>query len=216
MIRTKKKNKALTFIFIFFTLCLIVLYYFKIILPVVKIYSSAEVKAITEKAINVAVGNVINRTIRYDTLIDISYNSQGEISSFSANQHEINSITREIVKETQFQMSTLGEDGVKINIGTFTGVPFFIGRGPNIKLRLVPIGVVSSNFKSEFKSVGINMTKHSLFLFVDVRVSMVMPITSYEFLTSNQILLAESVIVGKVPEVYFNGANIGKNLNLIP
>ena len=80
----------------------------------------------------------------------------------------------------------------------------------------MPIGVVNSNFKSEFKSVGINMTKHSLFLYVDVHVNVVMPVSSYEFYTTNQILLAESVIVGKVPEVYFNGANIGKNLNLIP
>ena len=216
MVRRWKGNKIRLFVFIFFAVILLGIYYFKIVMPIVKTYSKAEINSVTEKAINIAVSNVVNRTIRYDTLIDITYNSAGEIASFSANQHEINSITREIVKETQYQMNTLGEDGVNINSGTFTGIPFFIGRGPIIKLKLMPIGVVNSNFKSEFKSVGINMTKHSLFLYVDVHVNVVMPVSSYEFYTTNQILLAESVIVGKVPEVYFNGANIGKNLNLIP
>ena len=216
MVRRWKGNKIRLFVFIFFAVILLGIYYFKIVMPIVKTYSKAEINSVTEKAINIAVSNVVNRTIRYDTLIDITYNSAGEIASFSANQHEINSITREIVKETQYQMNTLGEDGVNINSGTFTGIPFFIGRGPIVKLKLMPIGVVNSNFKSEFKSVGINMTKHSLFLYVDVHVNVVMPVSSYEFYTTNQILLAESVIVGKVPEVYFNGANIGKNLNLIP
>ena len=113
-------------------------------------------------------------------------------------------------------MNTLGEDGVNINLGTFTGIPFLIGRGPVLNLKLVPIGIVGSNFESLFQSVGINMTKHSLFLYIDVHVSIIMPIKSYDFETSNQVLLAESVIVGKVPEVYLNGGGIGKNLNLIP
>lgn len=191
-------------------------YYLFIILPIVKTYSSAEIQSETEKAVNIAVSNVINRSIRYDSLIDITYNSAGEISTFAANQHEINSISREIVKEAQFQMNNLCEDGININLGTFTGFPFLIGKGPNIKLKLIPIGIVGSDYKSEFSSVGINMTKHSLFLYVDIRVSMAMPIKAHEFKVSNKVLLAESVIVGKVPDVYFNGHSIGKNLNLIP
>ena len=43
--------------------------------------------------------------------------------SFSANQHEINSVAREIVKEAQNQMTYLGEDGLHLNMGTFTGIP---------------------------------------------------------------------------------------------
>ncbi len=202
--------------FIFFALILFVIYYIFIILPVVNTYSSAKTRELTEKAVNIAVSNVVNRTLSYDSLIDITYTASGEISSFSANQHEINTITREIVKEAQFQMNSLGEDGVNLNLGTFTGFPFFIGRGPAVNLKLVPIGVVGSNFESQFQSVGINMTKHTLFLYIDVRVSIIMPVKSYDFQTTNQVLLAESVIVGRVPEVYLNGGGIGKNLNLVP
>jgi len=210
------KKKTTVILFIFFIFIFTLVYYFAIVLPIVKTYSEAEIRKITEKAINISVSNVINRTLSYDNLIDISYNQNGEIISFSANQYEINTISREIVKEAQIQMQNLGEDGLKINIGTFTGFPFLIGKGPKLNLNLVPIGVVCSNFESQFSSVGINMTKHSLFLYVEVHVSIVMPIKSYDFKTRSQVLLAESVIVGKVPEVYLNGGSIGKNLNLVP
>ena len=67
------------------------------------------------------------------------------------------------------------------------------------------IGVVSGKFKSEFTSVGINMTKHSLLLDINVHVNIVLPVKSYDINSTNQVLLAESIIVGKVPEFYLNG-----------
>ena len=60
------------------------------------------------------------------------------------------------------------------------------------------------------------MTKHSLFLYIDVHMSIVLPIKTYDVYTKNQIMLAESIIVGKVPEVYLNGGSLGKSLNLVP
>ena len=80
----------------------------------------------------------------------------------------------------------------------------------------MPIGIVSGKFESEFDSVGINMTKHSLFLYIDVHVTIVLPVKAYDVHSINQVLLAESIIVGKVPEVYLNGQSIGKSLNLVP
>lgn len=213
----KKKTKRRTvFVVIFLILTILFCYYFFIASPVIKTYCKAQTQALTEKAINLAVSNVINRTISYDALIDINYDSNGQIVSFSANQYEINSITREIVKEAQNQMQQLGSDGVGLNLGTLSGVPIFIGRGPIIKFKLVPVGAVSSQFDSEFDSVGINMTKHSLFLYINTHVSIVMPVKTYDFYSVNQVMLAESIIIGKVPEVYLNGGSLGKSLNLIP
>lgn len=212
--RTKRKIKATFTVFFIFTI--ILSYYFFVASPVIKTYCKAQTRALTEKAINLAVSNVINRTLSYDALIDINYSTDGEIVSFSANQYEINTISREIVKEAQSQMSVLGEDGLGINMGTLTGIPFLIGVGPKIHFKLVPIGAVSSAFDSEFDAVGINMTKHTLFLYVNTHISIVMPVKSYDFYSTNQVMLAESIIVGKVPEVYLNGGSLGKSLNLVP
>ena len=128
--KKKKKGKYIVFLIsFFFAVFLILFYYLKVVLPIVKTYIAAEAKSITERSVNLAVSNVINRTLSYDALIDITYNSSGEIVSFSANQYEINSITREIIKETQYQMQNLGGDNLIINFGTFTGMPFLVGKG---------------------------------------------------------------------------------------
>ena len=217
MKRNTRKHKHYGIIFLVFFICIfIIIYYIFIALPIIKVYSSIETKAITEKAINLAVSNVINRTLSYDSLIDINYDSNGEIVSFSANQYEINTITREIVKEAQYEMNHLGEDGLFLNLGTLSGFPPFFGRGPKINLRLIPIGAVSGEFSSEFNSVGINMTKHTLFLAINVHVSIVLPIKAHDVYATNHVLLAESVILGKVPQVYLNGQSLGKSLNLVP
>lgn len=209
------KQKTSLIVLIFFIVALLV-YYFAVASPIIKTYSEAETRALVEKNINMAVSNVINRSLSYDALIDITYSSTGEIVAFSANQYEINSITREIIKEAQFQMNGLGDDGLNLNLGTFSGIPFFIGKGPKINLKLVPIGAVSSKFDSEFDAVGINMTKHTLFLYINTHISIVLPVKSYEIYSTNQVMLAESIIIGKVPEVYLNGGSLGKSLNLVP
>ncbi|MBR2970014.1 MAG: sporulation protein YunB [Clostridia bacterium] len=215
--KTKRnKNKITIIILVFFILSVLLSYYFFVASPIIKTYSEAEVKSLIERSVNLAVSNVINRTLSYDALIDIHYTDSGEIISFSANQYEINSITREIVKESQFLMKDIGRDGLKMHLGTISGVPFFIGHGPMISLKLVPIGAVSGEFVSEFDSVGINKTKHTLFLYINVHVSIVLPIKSHEIVSANQVLLAESIIIGKVPQVYLDGAGLGKSLNLVP
>ena len=214
MRKKRGKKKFIVFILLFFVF--IFLYYLYIILPVAKTYTIAKTRELTEKAINLAVSNVVNRSLSYDALIDVNYNSNGEIATISANQFEINSISREIVKEAQFQMNDLSTKGLKINIGTFSGIPFFIGRGPIINLKIMPIGSVESEFSSEFDAVGINMTRHTLFLYINVHINIVLPIKAYDYYSTNQVMLAESIIIGKVPEVYLHGDSLGKSLNLVP
>ena len=210
----KRRRKLLVFLVLIF--CFGVCFYIQVSHPIIKTYTAAEIQSITERVVNNAVTNVINRTLSYDSLIDIRYDTSGAISSFTANQYEINAITREIVKEAQHQMKTIGDDGLNINIGTLTGIPFLLGRGPSINFKLTPIGAVTSSFDSKFNSVGINMTKHTLYLYIDVDVSIVLPVKSHNIHTRNQVMLAESIIVGKVPEVYLNGGSIGESLNLVP
>ena len=216
MKRQKRKNWLYSIIMLSLIFFVFSFYYLKIINPVIKNYSRAKINALTEQAVNLAVSNVINTTLNYDSIVNVNYTSTGEISYVSANQYVVNSITREVVKNAQFQMLSLGEDGIKIPIGTFTGLSFFVGRGPNVKLQMLPIGIVSSNFKSEFTSVGINNTLHQLFLEITAKVELTMPFKNIKVDTTTSVLLCEGIIIGKVPEVYFNNSKLEKVLDLVP
>lgn len=211
--RSRIYFSIILFIILFLTFSF---YYINIINPVIKNYSRAKINALTEQAVNLAVSNVINTTLNYDSIVNVSYTSNGEISYVSANQYVVNSITREVVKNAQFQILSLGEEGIKIPLGTFSGLSFFVGRGPNVKLQILPVGIVSSNFKSEFTSVGINNTLHQLFLDVTAKVELTMPFKNIEVITTSSVLLCEGIIIGKVPEVYFNNSNMEKVLDLVP
>ena len=101
-------------------------------------------------------------------------------------------------------------------MGTLTGIAIFNGRGPKIKLSASPVGIIGSSFDSTFTNVGINNTLHKIYLNVNARVDMTLPIKKQTINIEQQVLLCESVIVGKVPNVYLNSGTSEKILNLVP
>lgn len=80
----------------------------------------------------------------------------------------------------------------------------------------MPIGNVLCKFSSKFTSAGINQTLHSIFVDVQTSVSIILPTRTVQVGGSSQVLIAESVIVGKVPDVYLNGNIFGEGFDLVP
>lgn len=211
-----KRKKVITIFVLLFGVFSLYFYYTKLINPIIRNYTKAKVNALTEQVLNTAVSNVINASINYDSVINISYTNTGEIAYFNANQYVINTITREVVKNAQELMLDLGQDGVGVPIGTFSGLSIFNGRGPNIKLQMLPVGIVASDFNSIFTSVGINNTLHQLFLNINAKVELVLPLKNCVVDIQQSVLLCEAIIVGKVPEVYFGNNKIEKCFDLSP
>ena len=88
--------------------------------------------------------------------------------------------------------------------GSFSGFKLLAGRGPGVKIRISSIGNVETDLRSEFTSQGINQTLHRVFLQVDCEVSVLTPFKDISKKIANQVLLAESVIVGNIPDTYYN------------
>ena len=103
----------------------------------------------------------------------------------------------------------MGKTGVDVSVGTFTGIPILNGVGPKVNLKLVSIGAMTSEFKSNFDSAGINQTHHSIFVRLFASVSVILPAFSKTIDSVTEVLIAESVIVGKIPQVF-----MGENASL--
>ena len=88
--------------------------------------------------------------------------------------------------------------------GSFTGIKLLAGRGPEIKIRISTIGNVETDLKSEFTSQGINQTLHRVYLQVKCQISILTPFEDITKDITNQVLLAENVIVGNIPNTYYN------------
>lgn len=78
------------------------------------------------------------------------------------------------------------------------------GRGPGVKIRISSIGNIETNLNSEFTSQGINQTLHRVYVDVSCNVKVLTPFKDIERKITNKVLLAENVIVGNIPDTYYN------------
>lgn len=201
---------------ILFVIIFIIIYLNNVVNPVIIESSSAKTRSLSQKAVEEAIYETIKDSAIYDTLIMISRDADGNVVYISANSLQINMLARELARVAQEKLENLGSHGIDIPIGTFTGMPIFVGRGPNINIKLLPIGSISCKFSSEFINAGINQTNHKIYLTVTSKVSVILPTANQTIETTTQIMIAESIIVGKIPDTYLNSSSIDDMLNLIP
>ena len=92
----------------------------------------------------------------------------------------------------------------KLRFGSFTGFKLLAGKGPGVPIRISSVGNVETDLKSEFSAQGINQTLHRVYLQVVCEISILTPYNSITEKITNQVLIAENVIVGKIPNTYYN------------
>jgi sporulation protein YunB len=155
-------------------------------------------------------------SIVYDDLVNIISDEFGNISMIQANSLEINNLSKDLAQTCEVRIEEYGGHGVMIPLGTFTGVPLLVGRGPRVKVKMTPIGSVVCKFISHFESAGINQTIHKIYVNIKATVGVVMPLSSRSFTAEQQVLISESVIVGQVPEVYLYSDTLDTLLNFVP
>ena len=76
--------------------------------------------------------------------------------------------------------------------------------GPDITIKMMTDGNVITDLKSEFKEAGINQTLHRVYLEVVCNVTILTPYETITETITNQVLLIEEVIVGNIPDAYYN------------
>ena len=157
------------------------------------------VSRIVVAAVNDAVEN---GWMEYDRLVKFDKDSDGRVTALSSNMAEFNRLQASISDDILQRMADVSTTDLSIPIGTLTGSPLLAGRGPCLHVRMQSVGTATARFDNQFSSAGINQTRHRILLDVDVHVSILLPgLTTYTKV-SNEISVAETVIVGGVPDTY--------------
>lgn len=215
--KKRKKRKRLAISALVFTALFVLIFFFGTnISNVVYTYSESKIRALSIKAVNNAVSELVTNKNIYDNLVNITTDNDGNIMLIQANSIQINMLTKDLIKTSQIKLEKIGADGINIPIGTFSGLNIFNGRGPAINIKLIPVGDVTCNFQSEFSEAGINQTIHKLYVTVDTFVNIILPLKNNTVKTSTSILICESVIIGKIPQVYLNSNKLDNLLDLVP
>lgn len=209
--KKRKRRKARILLFVFF---LILgggfLYAHFVVHPLVVEATTHSIYSLSTSAVSDAVYDVMkDEHITYTDLVDVKYDADGNVSLISLNTYTINLMARRFYQVAQIYLDNMGKNGFDIALGTFTGIPLFSGRGPKINVKLVSIGAMTSEFESKFSQAGINQTNHSVYIHLYASVSMILPTFTHRVDSITEVMVAESVIVGKIPSVYLGaGANL--------
>lgn len=204
--KRKKRKRRILFFSLFSIFCLVLSYVFFVIDPIIVEATRASIFSLSTSAVSDAVFDVLSdEYVKYEDLVNIEKDSDGNVVLISLDTIRLNLMARRFYQVAQIYLDKMGKGGVDVALGTFTGLPFLSGIGPNINLKLTPIGAMTSTFESTFTGVDINQTKHSLFIRLYASVSLILPAYSSTIDSVTEVLVAENVITGKVPQVYLGG-----------
>lgn len=179
------------------------------ITPIFETLCKDKAKSIATIICNEESTKIINN-YKYEDLVTIYKDSNENITMIKSNIVPINLIISDVAEKIQKRLDEVESEQIGIRLGSFTGSKIFSGRGPIIHITLSTIGNVETDLRSEFKSAGINQTIHRIYLQVDCKVNILTPYTTFEQGISNQVLIAENIIVGKIPESYYNLEGLDK------
>lgn len=161
----------------------------------------AVIIGIMDKAVNDSLLN-IDAPTDYTSLVDISYTDDGRISSIQSNTALINRIKTATLDEINERLLSGEEITTELSAGTLSGISAFYGSGGSVEMVIEPTGYANAVFISEFTSAGINQTLHRIKMRATVSVAAFIPLYSVETEVEGDFLIAETVIVGNIPESY--------------
>ena len=199
----KNKRKITTIILVLIIALETATLLLKYINPLFEQVSTFEAKKLATLIANEQTTKVM-QNYNYDSIFTIEKDKDGNVSMIQMNMYRVNIIISDIAYYIQEQMKKPENSSVLIPIGNLLGIDLFSGYGPNVKMRVVLLGSVETDLRSEFISKGINQTLHRVYLQIDCPVQILSSYKTMEEKVSNQFLLAENVIVGRIPDTYYN------------
>ncbi len=198
----RRRSAILLMIFIILTVASII-YIEEKLSPVVGQLAISRVTYLAGKAINDAINDQVESGyICYDDLINLEKDVDGRITALKTNMIKINQFKSEITNFVLEEINSIEESELAIPLGNILNGELFSGRGPKIPVKIVPVGSATASFDSVFSSAGINQTRHQIELEVTVNISVLLPGFSTGTSVTSAVKVAETVIVGNVPNTY--------------
>ena len=173
--------------------------------PIVREYAYNRAVYLATSTVNDAVNEVITDSgISYQDLIHLMTDDSGAISALVSNSVAINNLKTTIITNVLDRLERLENTRLRIPLGSITGFDILSGAGPVMNLSVVPLGSASASFGSSFQAAGINQTLHKIYLSVMAQVTIILPGKSIDAQIEVQVDVAETIIVGTVPDSYTN------------
>ena len=170
-----------------------------------------QVMNVTSDLINEAVDTQIELgNIHYDRIVYFEKNLDGQIVALKTNMAQVNMLKTAILEQINEEILALDNTELAVPMGSFLVPEFFSGKGPSIPVKILAIRNSDGSFSSSFTEAGINQTLHQIQMEVLVDVAVLVLGRTLIFTVESDVVVAETVIVGDVPDTFFQtGGNYG-------
>ena len=183
---------------------------------VVLTLAQAQARALAVQALNDTSDDIVLSGVTYNQLMAVTTDDSGQIRLIQANTPEMNRLASLASVTAQEKIAGLEQQSLYVPLGSALGMTLLAGTGPLIEVRILPVGAVTASFTTEFETAGINQTRHRISLTLTAQVELVIPTGAMAVQAVTQVAVAESIIVGQVPNSYFSVDGSDKMLNLAP
>lgn len=165
--------------------------------------AETQVKNATSDLINDAIDKqIVDGSIQYDRIVYFEKDLEGRITALKTNMSEVNRLKTAILNLINDEILALDATDLGIPVGNLIFPEIFPGRGPDIPVQIIAIRNSDATFLSDFTQAGINQTLQQLTMDVCVDVTVLVLGQTSSFTISSQVVVAETIIVGQVPDTY--------------
>ena len=166
--------------------------------------AETQVRNTTSDLINDAIDRQIeDGNIQYDRMVYFEKDLNGRITALKTNMSEVNRLKTDILNLINDEILALSTDDLGVPLGSLFLPELLSGKGPVIPVQILSIRNSDASFTSHFSEAGINQTLQQLNMHVSVDVTVLVLGQTNSFTISSQVVVAETIIVGDVPNTYF-------------
>ena len=163
-----------------------------------------EVVNATSDLINDAIDRQIELgNIQYDRIVYFEKDLNGRITALKTNISEVNRLKTDILNLINDEILAMDSSQLGIPLGNFIFPEVLSGKGPGIPIEIISIRNSDAGFSSQFSEAGINQTLQQLNMDISVDVTILVLGAAESFTVTSQVVVAETIIVGDVPQTFF-------------
>lgn len=174
--------------------------------------SQTTARSLAIQALNEAASELLGMGVAYGDLITVTTNAEGQVCLIQANTPEMNRLAAKAALLAQEKLTAMGQKTVLVPLGSAIGSTLLAGSGPDIAVQILPVGSVQAAFSTDFSTAGINQTRHRISLVLTANVQIVIPTGAQNVQASTQMAMAESIIVGQVPDSF---TDVGEDMDML-
>jgi len=205
MIKTRRSKTKPAVLFVSLTLAAVIIFFELSARPVAAQAASLCAKQAAAALLSDAVLDELNEFKSvFPDLVRIERDDEGRISSITTDALMTGMFKERVVKRLTRELSSPVSVSQGIPLGTLTGISLLSGYGPVLPLTYMMIGAPEAELHSRFTSGGINQSVHRVSVSFAVKIKALTPLASDPEYVNGEVLISEIVVIGKVPDTYWN------------